>query len=226
MVLLGMCIAPALASAEDALPTPQARYSYIIGLQVGEEMKSFPGGLNVDAFIKGMKVTMENGKALLTPEQVAATKQEFLEKVRSESVRKLAEEAGKNKDAERAFLAENKKKPGVVTTASGLQYMVLTEGSGASPAATDKVSVHYRGTLLDGTEFDSSYTRKEPAVFMVKEVIPGWSEALQLMKEGGKYRLFIPAALAYGQDGVGDVIGPHAMLNFEVELLKVEKAAK
>lgn len=223
MVLLGMCLAPALGSAEEALSTPQAKYSYVMGLQVGEEMKGFPGGLEVEAFTKGMKVAMTSGKPLLTPEQVAGVKKEFLEKVRADSAKKQAEESSKNLEAEKGFLAENQKKTGVKTTASGLQYMVLTEGTGPSPTPDDKVTVHYRGTLLDGAEFDSSYTRKEPASFMVKEVIPGWSEALQLMKTSGKYRLFIPSALAYGKDGVGEVIGPNAMLTFEVELLKIEK---
>jgi len=120
------------------------------------------------------------------------------------------------------FLAENKTKEGVITTASGLQYKVLTEGSGKSPTATDTVVCHYRGTLLDGTEFDSSYKRGEPAEFPLNHVIPGWTEGVQLMKEGAKYQFFIPSNLAYGSRGAGGVIGPDATLIFEVELIKIK----
>ena len=131
--------------------------------------------------------------------------------------------AEKNMEEGEKFLSENKKKKGIVTTKSGLQYIVLSEGNGARPKATDKVKVHYKGTLIDGTEFDSSYKRGEPAVFQVKGVIPGWTEALQLMKVGSKYNLFIPSNLAYGQRGAGSKIGPNVTLIFEVELLSIEK---
>ena len=127
-----------------------------------------------------------------------------------------------NKAAGEAFLAENAKKPGVVTTASGLQYQVITEGTGASPSATDNVTVHYQGTTIDGKEFDSSYKRGEPATFPLNRVIPGWTEGLQLMKEGGKSRLFIPSNLAYGERGAGRDIGPNSTLIFDVELIKTK----
>lgn len=127
-----------------------------------------------------------------------------------------------NKAAGEAFLAENTKKPGVVTTASGLQYQVITEGTGATPGATDNVTVHYQGTTLDGKEFDSSYKRGAPATFPLNRVIAGWTEGLQLMKEGGKSRLFIPSNLAYGERGAGRDIGPNAALIFEVELIKAK----
>ncbi|MDD4916026.1 MAG: FKBP-type peptidyl-prolyl cis-trans isomerase [Methylococcales bacterium] len=127
-----------------------------------------------------------------------------------------------NKAAGEAFLAENAKKPGVVTTPSGLQYLVLTEGTGASPGATSNVSVNYRGATIDGQEFDSSYKRGEPATFPLNRVIPGWTEGLQLMKEGGKTRLFIPSNLAYGARQAGPAIGPNSTLIFDVELIKVE----
>jgi len=126
-----------------------------------------------------------------------------------------------NKAAGEAFLAENAKKPGVVTTASGLQYQVITEGTGAQPSATDKVTVHYQGTTLDGKEFDSSYKRGAPATFPLNRVIPGWTEGLQLMKEGGKAKLFIPGNLAYGENSPTSKIGPNATLIFDVELVKV-----
>lgn len=127
-----------------------------------------------------------------------------------------------NKAAGEAFLAENAKKPGVVTTASGLQYQIITEGTGATPSATDNVSVHYQGTTIDGKEFDSSYKRGAPATFPLNRVIPGWTEGLQLMKEGGKSKLFIPSNLAYGERGAGRDIGPNSALIFDVELIKVK----
>ncbi len=127
-----------------------------------------------------------------------------------------------NKAAGEAFLAENAKKPGVITTASGLQYQVITEGTGASPSATDNVTVHYQGTTIDGKEFDSSYKRGAPATFPLNRVIAGWTEGLQLMKEGGKSRLFIPSNLAYGERGAGRDIGPNSALIFDVELIKAK----
>lgn len=127
-----------------------------------------------------------------------------------------------NKAAGEAFLAENAKKPGIVTTASGLQYQVITEGTGATPSATDNVTVHYKGTTLDGKEFDSSYGRGAPATFPLNRVIAGWTEGLQLMKEGGKSRLFIPSNLAYGERGAGRDIGPNSALIFDVELIKAK----
>ncbi|MGZ4959983.1 MAG: FKBP-type peptidyl-prolyl cis-trans isomerase [Methylomonas sp.] len=127
-----------------------------------------------------------------------------------------------NKAAGEAFLAENAKKPGVVTTASGLQYQVITEGTGATPSATDNVTVHYQGTTIDGKEFDSSYKRGAPATFPLNRVIAGWTEGLQLMKEGGKSRLFIPSNLAYGERGAGRDIGPNSALIFDVELIKAK----
>jgi FKBP-type peptidyl-prolyl cis-trans isomerase len=127
------------------------------------------------------------------------------------------------KDAGEKFLAENGKREGVKTTASGLQYEVMAEGSGAVPKATDKVTVHYKGTLIDGTEFDSSYSRGQPVTFPLGNVIPGWTEGLQLVKAGGKARLFIPSSLAYGERGAGAKIGPNEALVFEVELIAIEK---
>lgn len=128
-----------------------------------------------------------------------------------------------NKAAGTAFLAENAKKPNIITTASGLQYEVLTPGTGTvSPKATDNVTVHYKGTTIDGTEFDSSYSRGEPATFPLNRVIAGWTEGVQLMKEGAKYRFYIPSELAYGEQGAGRAIGPNATLIFDVELIKIQ----
>ncbi len=127
-----------------------------------------------------------------------------------------------NKAAGQAFLTENAKKPNIKTTASGLQYEILTEGTGASPSATDSVTVHYKGTTIDGTEFDSSYSRGAPATFPLNRVIAGWTEGVQLMKEGAKYRFYIPSELAYGARGAGQAIGPNSTLIFDIELIKVQ----
>jgi FKBP-type peptidyl-prolyl cis-trans isomerase FklB len=140
-----------------------------------------------------------------------------------EVMAKQAEVAKKNKAEGEAFLAENKKKEGVKTTASGLQYKVIKPGKGKKPKSSDTVTVNYRGTLIDGTEFDSSYKRGQPATFQVSGVIPGWTEGLQLMEEGAKWQLFIPSNLAYGERGAGGVIGPNATLIFEVELLSIQE---
>jgi FKBP-type peptidyl-prolyl cis-trans isomerase FklB len=146
--------------------------------------------------------------------------QKDLQVKQQEQVKVLAE---KNKKEGEAFLAGNKKKQGVITMPSGLQYKIMTDGKGKSPKATDMVTVNYKGTLIDGTEFDSSYKRGQPATFNVNGVIPGWTEALQLMKEGSKWQLFVPSNLAYGERGAGGPIGPNAVLIFEVELISIKK---
>jgi FKBP-type peptidyl-prolyl cis-trans isomerase FklB len=158
----------------------------------------------------------------LTKEDREKTLQAFQKEMMEKQIAASKEAATKNAGEGEKFLAENKKKDGVKTTASGLQYKVLKEGSGASPKETDTVVTNYKGTLLDGTEFDSSYKRNEPASFPVNRVIKGWTEALQLMKPGAKYQLFIPASLAYGERGAGQLIGPNATLIFEVELLSIK----
>ena len=147
----------------------------------------------------------------------------FAMKMQKEQMQKMEALAKENKKQGEVFLAENKKKKNVTTTKSGLQYIVLRKGKGKKPKATEQVKVHYKGTLIDGTEFDSSYKRREPVTFPVNRVIPGWSEALQLMNVGSKYQLFIPSNLAYGERGGGPQIGPNATLIFEVELLSIEK---
>jgi len=153
-------------------------------------------------------------------ESMAVFQDEIMKKHEDE----LKKAAAQNKKEGEAFLAENKKKEGVVTLASGLQYKVIKEGDGKSPKETDTVTVNYQGTFIDGTEFDSSYKRNQPATFQVNGVIPGWTEALQLMKAGSKWQLYIPAGLAYGEQGAGRVIGPNATLIFDVELLSIDDA--
>ncbi len=209
------------AAVEEELTTPQARLSYAIGMQIGQSLKGVNADIDFAVFTRGIQDVLKDREPLLTPEEVAQIMDEFRKEAMAEMTRKRAEQAGTNKEEGEAFLAANGAKENVVTTASGLQYTVLRDGNGAMPKAVDTVTVHYRGTLLDGTEFDSSYSRGEPTTFQLNRVIPGWTEGLQLMKVGSKYRLFVPSNLAYGENGAGPKIGPGTVLIFEVELLKI-----
>ncbi|MBC5773225.1 FKBP-type peptidyl-prolyl cis-trans isomerase [Pontibacter sp. KCTC 32443] len=197
--------------------TLQEKISYIIGRDMAGNLKKQGIDVNPDAFIKGMKEAIEGKPSTLSQAEV----QEAMMQLQQEMGQKQGAAAAENQKAGEAFLAENKNKAGVKTLPSGLQYEVLNEGSGKSPSASDKVTTHYHGTLIDGTTFDSSYERGQPATFPVNGVIAGWTEALQLMKEGAKWRLYIPSNLAYGSQGAGDVIGPNATLIFDVELISV-----
>lgn len=195
------------------------KVSYSIGLNIGFNFRKQNVDLSPDVLAQGIKDALA-GKPALTEEQVKETMMEF-----EKSLQEKQKAAGdKNKAEGEKFLADNKSKSGVKTTASGLQYIVEKEGSGTPPAAADTVTVNYRGTLIDGTEFDSSYKRGEPATFPVSGVIKGWTEALQLMKKGAKYKLFIPSSLAYGDRGAPPDISPNSTLIFEVELLDVKTA--
>ena len=200
------------------LKSDEQKFSYVVGQQIGNSLKQ--QGMKVDADVLAMSVTdvIDGKPSRLTEPEMQAV----MQKVGEAAMTKRGEEGKANKDKGAKFLEENKKKPNVKTTASGLQYEVLTEGKGTPPKATDTVKVHYRGTLVDGTEFDSSYKRGQPAEFPVNGVIPGWTEALQLMKPGGKWKLYIPSDLAYGEMGRPS-IPPNSVLIFEVELLEVKK---
>ena len=180
--------------------------------------------INPDALAAAMKDIFAGAKPQLTDEEVQQVMQDFQKKMMAKQMAAREEGLAKNKGEGEKFLAENKKKEGVKTTASGLQYKVIKDGTGKTPKATDTVKTHYRGTLINGTEFDSSYKRGEPAEFPVNGVIKGWTEALQLMKEGAKWQLFIPSNLAYGERGAGQAIGPNATLIFDIELLDIEAA--
>jgi FKBP-type peptidyl-prolyl cis-trans isomerase FklB len=174
-----------------------------------------------EVLIAGIKDALSGSKTVVTQEEIQQTLMTFQRELMSKQA-ELGKELGeKNKKDGEAFLADNKKKEGVKTTASGLQYKAITEGKGKKPTASDTVRVHYKGTLLDGSEFDSSYKHGEPAEFSVSGVIPGWTEAVQLMPVGSKWQLFIPSKLAYGEQGQGREIGPNATLIFEVELLAI-----
>jgi FKBP-type peptidyl-prolyl cis-trans isomerase FklB len=213
----GLCTAGEAPEIRDE----NDRISYSIGHQIGGDFKRQGVDLKPDLVVQGIQDALKGDKPRMTPEEMNKTLVELKRKVTAaqQEERKMAAE--KSRAEGEAFLAENAKKEGVVTLPSGLQYKILKDGAGASPQATDNVTVHYRGTLIDGTEFDSSHKRNQPATFRVSGVIRGWTEALQRMKPGAKWRLFIPAKLAYGERGTGSAIPPNSALIFEVELLKV-----
>ena len=221
-VTLGL-VACQPAEEKITLDNIDAKNSYAIGLKFGDSMKREIEELQLKAFFSGVTDGFEGKDAMLTPEEVASTMQAFQAKKMAEMKQKSDVALAENESAGTAFLAENKARNGVTTLDSGLQYEVLTAGEGASPSKEDKVTVHYHGTLIDGTVFDSSVERGSPATFGVGQVIKGWTEALQLMKAGDKWKLFIPSDLAYGPRGAGGKIGPNAALIFEVELLSIEK---
>jgi FKBP-type peptidyl-prolyl cis-trans isomerase FklB len=203
------------------LKTDKQKFSYSAGYQIGQNLKRQNLELDPKAFSQGAQDAISSKPAQLKPEEMQAAFQAQQKK----DMEKQAAAAKKNLDAGQAFLATNKKKDGVVTLPSGLQYKVITEGKGKQPKSTDTVVAHYRGTLINGTEFDSSYQRNEPATFPVGGVIKGWQEALPLMKEGAKWQVYIPADLAYGPRGAGGEIGPNEALIFDIELLSVKEAA-
>jgi len=208
--------------AVPSLNSDSAKFSYAIGLDIGHSLKRIGAKIDLDAFDAAVAAIIQNRKPALSKRDAARAKQLVFKKQQEKFLSARKALAAKNKKAGAAFLAGNAKKPGVTVTVSGLQYQVLKAGSGPKPKVTDRVKVNYRGTLIDGTEFDSSYKRGRPAAFPLNEVIKGWKEGLQLMPVGGKYRFFIPAKLAYGERGVGK-IGPNSALIFDVELLSIGK---
>ena len=210
-------------SASTELTTDPQKFGYAIGVDIGKSLKPVKDEVDVNALVAGMKETLDGKEPRLTDEVREQVKADITRKLQQKQMEERVAKAKTAKEAGEKFLADNGKREGVKTTASGLQYEVLTEGSGASPKTSDKVKVHYKGTLIDGTEFDSSYARGQPVEFPLGNVIPGWTEGLQLMKVGGKSKLFIPSNLAYGERGAGAKIGPNETLVFEVELLNIEK---
>ena len=200
----------------------KAKVSYGIGMSLGTDFKAQGIEIDPDVMAQAIKDVTAGGKTRMTEEEVRKVITDFQQELAAKQEAKAKEGGIKNlKDGE-AFLAENGKKEGVVTLPSGLQYKVEKKGTGKKPGPSDSVTVHYKGTLIDGKEFDSSYKRGEPVSFPVGGVIPGWTEALQLMEEGSKWQLFIPSNIAYGERGAGEQIGPNSTLIFDVELLKVQ----
>ena len=207
------------------LDSETARFSYALGQELGQSLKKLPAPVDTAIMFRAIEDVLKDAKPQMTADEARQVKMAMLQKMEQERERKSKEDAVNNQKAGEVFLAKNKGKKGVITTPSGLQYEILKQGDGASPKASDSVKVHYAGTLIDGTEFDSSYKRGQPTTFPCNRVIAGWTEALQLMKVGGKYRLYIPANLAYGDRGAGARIGPNSTLIFEVELLGIEAPA-
>ncbi len=220
----GIALLAGTAWAEEAvvLKTQKDKVSYGIGMNIGKNLKRDAVDVDADLVSKGLRDAFSGEKTLMSDEEyhaaMTALQKDLMDK-QAEASKQLAE---KNKKEGEAFLAGNGKKEGVVTLPSGLQYKAIRSGKGKTPALTDTVETNYRGTLIDGTEFDSSYKRGQTVTFPVNGVIPGWTEALQKMKEGDKWQLFVPSSLAYGERGAGREIGPNATLLFEVELIAVK----
>jgi FKBP-type peptidyl-prolyl cis-trans isomerase FkpA/FKBP-type peptidyl-prolyl cis-trans isomerase FklB len=215
------------ANAVPGLPTEKDQVSYMVGMALAKQLEPMKEEIDVDTISKAIKTSLAGGKLLLTEEQAQKIGENFGQKMQAKQIAKMMADAKANLEAGQKFLAENAKKPGVHTTASGLQYQVITEGKGPKPKAGDVVRVHYKGALLDGKTFDSSYDRGQPVVFPIEQVVPGWQEGLQLMPVGSKYKLWIPANLGYGEKGTpGGPIGPNSTLVFDLELIDIVKAPK
>jgi FKBP-type peptidyl-prolyl cis-trans isomerase FklB len=217
--LISINIAQADKKKVTAMKTEQDKVSYILGHQIGSDFKNNNIQVNPEFVLQGMKEAQAGTPSAINPEEtrkIMTSFQEGIQKARKTNGEKSIQEGKK-------FLEENSKKTGVVTLPSGLQYKVVTEGKGEIPKDTDKVEVHYRGKLINGKEFDSSYGRGTPAEFGVTQVIKGWTEALKLMKTGSKWEVYIPGNLAYGENGAGKDIGPNETLIFDVELLSIKK---
>lgn len=222
---LGLVVGAVTVTAADKpdLKDPKLRASYAIGTDIGSNFKKQDLEIDVNALAAGI-VDSFGGKAALTEAEIKETLTAFRTSMMGKMEAKAKVAGEKNVKEGETFLADNAKKEGVKTTASGLQYKVLKSGKGKTPKATDTVKTHYHGRLIDGTVFDSSVDRGEPVSFPVNQVIPGWTEALQLMKEGDKWQLYIPSKLAYGERGAGGKIGPNSALIFDVELISIEGA--
>jgi FKBP-type peptidyl-prolyl cis-trans isomerase len=231
LILLGTIVLGLAACSQEqpqadkpvALDSDASKLGYAMGIDVGASLGRMAADIDADAFIEAFRTSFAKGEMRMKPEEAAEVRQAFFQKMQQEKQAEMAAAGAANKSSGMAFLAENKQKDGITTTPSGLQYELLRAAEGAKPTAADTVKVHYKGTLIDGTEFDSSYARGEPAIFPLNGVIPAWTEGVQLMSVGSKYRLFVPSELAYGERGTGAKIGPNATLIFEVELLEIVK---
>ncbi len=222
--LMAALVAASVTSApvlSQELESDSDRLSYTVGMDIGNSLAEQGMELDLDLLIEALRASYLGEETRLTTEEALAERDKFMQRRQQELEAERTRDAETNLEEGQAFLAQNAEREDVVQTESGLQYRVIEAGEGASPVATDQVTVHYRGTLLNGTEFDSSYARGEPATFALNQVIPGWTEGVQLMSEGAKYEFFIPANLAYGEQGRPGPIGPNSALIFEVELIEV-----
>lgn len=222
MLLFGACN----AVEEPKLEDENDRVNYSLGYQVGGDFKRQGVEVRPELVARGIEDALSEADPLMSREEMNKTLVDLKKRIIAAQREDRKQTAQDNLAKGKAFLEENAKKEGVETLPSGLQYKVIQEGAGATPKATDTVTVHYRGTLIDGTEFDSSYSRGKPTTFRVNRVIGGWTEALQMMKKGAKWELFIPPELAYGERGAGAKIGPYSTLIFEVELISVGEAGE
>jgi FKBP-type peptidyl-prolyl cis-trans isomerase FklB len=218
---LGLLSGVCLAGEKLELKSPKEKESYSLGYQFGENLKKQGVGIDLDSYTAGIRDALGGKEPQMSKEEIRATLTNLRQRLMAEQQKLLTEKAQKNLEEGKAFLAENGKKEGVKTLPSGLQFRILKEGSGRSPKAGDMVSVNYRGTFIDGKEFDSSYKKGKAAELQVDGVIPGWTEALKMMKEGSKWQLFVPSELGYGQRGQGP-IPPNSALIFEIELISVK----
>ncbi len=218
--------AAAKSAATTALKTPKDKFSYALGMNLGASLHKQSVDVDPSIVAQGLRAALAGGKTLLTQEEAQAALMEVQNELRKKQQEKMQVAGEANRKEGEAFLASNKAKEGVVTLPSGLEYKILKEGNGPKPTASDSVVCNYRGTLINGTEFDSSYKSGQPATFPVNGVIKGWTEALQLMPVGSKWQLFVPSSLAYAERGAGGDIGPNATLIFEVELLSIQEKPK
>jgi FKBP-type peptidyl-prolyl cis-trans isomerase len=221
--VLGLCLVMPAVSQSSPPASFEEKLSYSMGFEVGSYFKGAGDNIQKEFLISGIEDAFKGAEPILTREEMIAVQKEFAEKMQAEQQAKLEQMKADNKAAGTAYLEENKKKEGVVVTESGLQYKVLKQGEGESAKPTDTVTVEYVGTLIDGTEFDSTKAHGEPAQFQVDQVIKGWGEALQLMNVGTKLQLAIPAELAYGENGAAPKIEPNSVLLFDVELISIKK---
>jgi len=209
----------------QALETDAQKLGYMYGMQIGNSLMQQSAELDLDAMFAAIRAVYNGEKTLMTTEEATTIRQAFMQQQREQAEAERLSQLEANKAEGEAFLAENAKRDEVTVTESGLQYEVIEPGSGPKPTASDTVTVHYRGKLLDGREFDSSYNRGEPTSFPLNQVIAGWTEGVQLMSPGATYKFYIPAELAYGERGAGQMIGPNSTLIFDVELLEIAEAA-
>jgi FKBP-type peptidyl-prolyl cis-trans isomerase FklB len=221
ILCIGFLCTVCFADEKPELKDLKDKESYSLGYQFGQNMKAQGVEINLEVYTSGIRDAHGGNKPLLSQEEIQKTISDLQKRVMAAQQKELKEKSDKNLAEAKVFLEENKKKEGVKTLPSGLQYKILAEGSGKTPKATDEVTVNYKGSLPDGTEFDSSFKRGAPATFRVDKIIRGWTEALQLMKEGARWQLFIPPELGYGERGAGPV-PPNSVLIFEVELVSVK----
>jgi FKBP-type peptidyl-prolyl cis-trans isomerase FklB len=224
LVILGAMMASQSLEAQDtkSISTKRQKISYGIGLDMGRTIRQQEASVDLDALVKGLKDGVSNTAPVVPESELQALLEVYAKEMMEKQAAKAKDQGDKNRKAGEAFLVENKKKGGVTTLPNGIQYRILKEGSGPKPTKDKTVVCHYRGTLIDGTEFDSSYKRNEPATFPLGRVIQGWQEVFPLMPVGSKWEVVIPAALAYGERGAGGMIGPNATLVFEIELVAIQ----